>query len=165
MQVINEYLTHAFRYQKDDLFSLSKNHPRWIATHSFATNVNCGNEKFISKAIEGDNGVLYTILAAYTKQTKSAINFHKLEPKILHHIMNMSLEDCDKLRPLLSKGKDPKNLTDVKAKVDYKAYAGLGAKFWKSLMALMLKNTEDIEDDCELFNAYPNTEVTAAFWN
>jgi hypothetical protein len=79
--------------------------------------------------------------------------------------MNMSLEDCDKLRPLLSKSKDPKNMTGVNAKVDYKAYAGLGAKFWKSLMALMLKNTEDIEDDCELFNAYPNTEVTAAFWN
>ena len=77
-------------------------------------------------------------MSAYTRQTKSAINLRKLPPNIIHKILNMSIHDCDKLRPILAQysGGSKNHPKDLKSH-DVKPNLSLGSKFWKSLFGLM----------------------------
>ena len=120
-----------------------------METKNFAATINCGSEKLVSNATDRENLMIGPILNAFVKQTKAAINFNQIEPKLLHLIMNMRLDETDKLRPILiqySKSKKVKDISSIikDSSVDYKGSMGLGTKFWRSLFGEMLKNSEHV---------------------
>lgn len=165
IQIVAKFLTKTLEVPMNDIFSQGKDSQIWQELDKFSSEIYCGTEKEIRDTTEKDNDFLMNIMAAYVKYTKSAINLEKVDQKMLHHIINMPFEDCDKLKTILN-SKESNVINNIAKKLKAEETSvQLGSKFWKLLFSMMMKNRDEVIEECDLFNCYPNSIVITEFWN
>lgn len=169
--IVDQFLCQCITCSNDDLFSLGKNSTKWKKMMEITTLIGCGTEKSIKLSCDKENQFILAVTAAYVKYSNTFIKLDKIDINTLQSIINIPIQDCNKLKAILNPQKPIKhnktttqdNTTHIEDDSAPNLY--LGSNFWKSLFSSIMSNEQNIVDDCELFNSYPNSNSITEIWN